>query len=210
MARKTNTIKVKNDFYIVTNGKETEKNYFELLKAYRSMYDVHVEFQNADPLGLVDYVIKNISGANQVWIVFDIDFTHDHNRLIPAIKKAEVNGIKYAFSNVCFEVWLVSHFESIEKEMTEEKLEALLTKHLSSKKSTLIYSKNDRNLLKEYFVPDYKKAIENAKIVYQKRNLAHLQECGDNSRAPIWKWNSCTNVFMLVEALKLQKNGTHK
>lgn len=89
MARKTNTIPIRNKFYIITNGRETEKNYFELLKSKKSIYDVSIEFQNADPLGLVNYAIDHINGANQVWIVFDVDNTHKDNRLIPAINKAE-------------------------------------------------------------------------------------------------------------------------
>lgn len=204
MARKTNTIPIRNKFYIITNGRETEKNYFELLKSKKSIYDVSIEFQNADPLGLVNYAIDHINGANQVWIVFDVDNTHKDNRLIPAINKAEKNGIKYAFSNVSFEVWLVSHFEIIEKEMTETKLENVLSEYLSKEKTGLTYQKNDKDSLKEYFIPNYKKAIINSKIVYQKRKLSHLQACGEKSKAPIWNWNSCTSVFMLVEALKLQ------
>lgn len=204
MARKTNTIPIRNKFYIITNGRETEKNYFELLKSKKSIYDVSIEFQNADPLGLVNYAIDHINGANQVWIVFDIDNTHKDNRLIPAINKAEKNGIKYAFSNVSFEVWLVSHFEIIEKEMTETKLENVLSEYLSKEKAGLTYQKNDKDSLKEYFIPNYKKAIINSKIVYQKQKLSHLQACGEKSKAPIWNWNSCTSVFMLVEALKLQ------
>lgn len=141
MARKTNTIPIRNKFYIITNGRETEKNYFELLKSKKSIYDVSIEFQNADPLGLVNYAIDHINGANQVWIVFDVDNTHKDNRLIPAINKAEKNGIKYAFSNVSFEVWLVSHFEIIEKEMTETKLENVLSEYLSKEKAGLTYQK---------------------------------------------------------------------
>lgn len=204
MARKTNTIPIRNKFYIITNGRETEKNYFELLKSKKSIYDVSIEFQNADPLGLVNYAIDHINGANQVWIVFDVDNTHKDNRLIPAINKAEKNGIKYAFSNVSFEVWLVSHFEIIEKEMTETKLENVLSEYLSKEKAGLTYQKNDKDSLKEYFIPNYKKAIINSKIVYQKRKLSHLQACGEKSKVPIWNWNSCTSVFMLIEALKLQ------
>ena len=37
-------------FYIITNGEATEDNYFHLLKAYKSIYDVKIEFQNHAPL----------------------------------------------------------------------------------------------------------------------------------------------------------------
>ena len=53
--RKSDQRKVCNDFYIITNGAQTEKNYFDLLKAKHSVYSVHVKFKNADPLDLVEY-----------------------------------------------------------------------------------------------------------------------------------------------------------
>lgn len=203
MARKKNINPIRDRFYIITNGRETEKNYFDLLKSKKSIYEVSVEFKNADPLRLVEYAIS-IKGANQIWVVFDIDNTYSENRLVPAITKARKNGIKYAFSNVSFEVWLISHYEKLEKPMSEEKLEETLTKYLSCEKQGLKYNKNDKDALKEYFIPKYKTAITNAKTVYQKRNLEHIQKYGNSSSPPIWEWNSCTNVFMLVEALNLR------
>ncbi len=32
MARRSKKLQIKNTFYILTNGKETEKNYFDLIK----------------------------------------------------------------------------------------------------------------------------------------------------------------------------------
>lgn len=55
MSRRQKNLQVRNKFYILTNGKETEKNYFELLKCKRSIYDVKVEYHNYDPYKLVEY-----------------------------------------------------------------------------------------------------------------------------------------------------------
>jgi len=89
--------------------------------------------------------------------------------------------------------------------MTEKQLEEDLNDYIKNtlKKKTK-YEKNDENLLKKHFVPHYKTAINNAKIVYQTKKKAHIERIGDYSRAPIWEWNSSTSVFLLVEALKLQ------
>ena len=202
MARISNKYKAKNKFYILTNGEQTEKNYFELLKAKHSIYEVKVEFVNADPLGLVEYAIRNYKDANQVWCVFDIDNSHKDNRLVPALKKAEDNGIKIAYSNMAFEVWLISHFDRCEKELQVKDYPSILNTYLKSKGVT--YSKNDKELLKKYFVPFCKDAVQNAKVVYQTR-VKNFREVCPNDRLPIWNWNSSTDVFKLVEALKLKE-----
>ena len=60
------------------------------------------------------------------------------------------------------------------------------------------------SLLQKYFIPNYKAAIDNAKIVYQHYVKQHNEECGPNSKMPIWEWDASTTVFKLVEALKLR------
>ena len=67
MARRSDRITARNVFYIITNGEQTEYNYFKLLKAKPSVYDVKIIFENADPLGLVQYAQRYIAEANQVW-----------------------------------------------------------------------------------------------------------------------------------------------
>ena len=205
MARKKNQLNARETFYIITNGTETEYNYFSLLKSYKSVYDVKIITRNADPKGLVDYAKTLVGEANQVWVVFDIDESYEDNRLVPAINEAERTGVHYAFSNIAFEVWLISHYKQLSKSMTEKQLEADLNDYIKNvlKKKTK-YKKNDGELLKKSFVPNYKTAINNAKIVYQTKKREHREMYGENSRVPIWEWNSATSVFLLVEALKLQ------
>lgn len=206
MARRKKLINQRNDFYIITNGKETEKNYFEALKPKKSTYNVKVKFENADPLRLVEYAEEYLNESNQVWIVFDVDNTYKERRLEPALDRAKKIGIKCAFSNLAFEVWLISHFQKCEQELNSDGHKQILDKYLSGKKKGLLYEKNDINSLKKYFIPHYKCAINNAKIVYQKRKAAHEMIHGQNSKPKIWEWNSCTTVYKLVEALKLSED----
>lgn len=49
MSRRQKSLEVRNKFYILTNGKETEKNYFNLIKSKKSIYDVKIEYHNEDP-----------------------------------------------------------------------------------------------------------------------------------------------------------------
>lgn len=203
MVRQSGKLNARNKFYIITNGEQTEKNYFDLLKAKRSIYNVKVLFQNADPLGLVEFAMRYTDEANQVWCVFDIDYSHENKRLIPSLKKAEENKIKIAYSNVAFEVWLISHFEKCDKPLQIADYEHTLNRLLHIENKILNYSKTDGKLLKKHFIPKYKCAIENAKIVYQKYVKEHNEHSHDK-RLPIWDWNSSTTVYKLVEALQLR------
>lgn len=203
MARKSDKLVVRNKFFIITNGEQTEYNYFTLLKAKRSVYDVKVIFENADPLGLVQYAQRFVSEANQVWCVFDIDDTYKDGRLVPALKQAEENGIKIAYSNVAFEVWLISHYEKCKTTLQLKDYAHEMDRLLKENGRSETYSKNDEKLLKTCFIPNYKKAMENAKILYQTYVKEHNAKC-PNQRQPIWNWISSTTVYKLIEALNLK------
>ncbi len=204
MARKSDKLTARNAFYIITNGEQTECNYFRLLKAKHSIYDVKVIFQNGDPIGLVNYALNYVRDANQVWCVFDIDYTNDDGRLLPALKKAEENNIKIAYSNIAFEVWLISHYEKCSKPLQINQLQGELDKLLKQNEAGYTYSKTDEKLMKKCFVPKYKQAVENAKIVYQKHVKDFNEKHKNQKILPIWNWNSSTTVYKLVEALKLK------
>ena len=192
-------------FYIVTNGEQTEKNYFELLKSKKSIYDVKVIFHNADTVGIVRHAINYIKDANQVWVVFDIDASYKENRLLDALKLATDNDIKVAFSNLAFEVWLISHYERCEKEMSTVDHKKKLDEILAKIHPGLSYDKADKELLRKYFINKYNIASNNAKVVYQKRIAEHNRISVPSFTYKIWEWNSCTTVFKLIDALKLQQ-----
>lgn len=205
MSRIRKTTKIRDTFYIITNGKETECNYFELIKAKKSVYKVVVKYMNDDPLQLVKHALE-IKDANQVWCVFDIDNTHLEGRLIPAINLANNSRVvNIAFSNTAFEVWLLSHYKKTEKQMSNNKLMAEMNELLRELGSKVEYSKSNKELLAKYFIPKMSTAVQNSKIVYQKRVLEHKKHYGDSSNYEIWEWNPCSNVFQLIEALKLSK-----
>lgn len=204
MARREKIKRQERDkFYIITNGKRTEYNYFTILKSMKSIYDVRVEFTNSDPYGLVEYARQYVPNANRVWVVFDVDNSYKEGRLESAIRLAEKSDVKCAFSNLAFEVWLIDHFQKCNQYLDTDGHKRLLDKYLSEIKTGLKYDKADNSILEKYFIPNYLTAVTNAKVVYQTRIKEHIEKCGENSRPPIWNWNSCTTVYKLVEALKL-------
>lgn len=205
MSRRQKNLQVRNKFYILTNGKETEKNYFDLIKCKRSIYDVKVEYHNYDPYKLVEYG-TTLTDANQVWCVFDIDNTMEEGSLIPALNLSNNSNVQIAFSNMAFEVWLLSHYNKVERTMDNDKLilemDKLLKRELNLSKK---YDKSDRELLKKHFIPVYKTAIDNSKIIHQKYIAEHEKIYNGNKSYRIWEWNSCSNVYKLIEALQLTK-----
>lgn len=202
--RESNKFKVRNDFYILTNGAKTEKNYFEALKAKRSIYSVHVKFVNADPIGLVEEAIPLLKTANQVWVVFDIDYTVVEGHLVGALELAEKHGVKVAYSNKSFEVWLISHFKRFLSRMAIGNYAGVLTTCLRNFGYEGEYDKADGKVIESYFIPRYREAVVNAKIVYQSFVKWHFDKCGGNPKLPIGEFDPSTTVFKLIEALKLR------
>lgn len=207
MGRIQKNLKERKSFYILTNGKETEKNYFDLVKSKKSIYDVKVEFHNDDPAGLVKIGAQLLkSGANQVWCVFDIDNTFEEGSLIASLKLSSETGVNIVFSNVAFEVWLLSHYEKVENPMNNSQLLKAMNELLLKKLGeTAGYNKSDKDILKRRFLPQLDTAVTNSKIVYQKRVAEHEKKYDGNKGYRIWEWNPCTNVYMLIEALQLKR-----
>lgn len=206
MPRKKRSLDARSKFYILTNGRETEKNYFDLIKSKKSIFDVKVEYQNSNPVQLVRYASQYLREANQVWCVFDIDNNFNDGTLIQAIKLAEETGVQIAYSNIAFEVWLLSHYQKVESSYDNTRLirqmDKLLREDLRLNRG---YDKSDKELLKKHFLPKLDDAVVNSKVIYQRKVKQHEQEYMGNKNYRIWEWNSSTNVFQLIEALKLQK-----
>ena len=58
MPRRSKQLAVRDEFLILTNGKQTEKNYFEAIRAhYKSIFKISVKFMNDDPVALVNHAI---------------------------------------------------------------------------------------------------------------------------------------------------------
>ena len=201
MARKTKQQPQRNKFIILTNGKRSEKNYLTALKDKQSIYDVTVTFSNTDPQGLVKQAVNLKTKQNFVWCVFDKD-DFPSNGIQEAFKTARENGIGVAFSNISFEVWLLYHLKKFSNERTVQQLMAELDKRLESKHYNNGYSKADEKVIKSIFLPQINNALTNAKIVHQER-IKEYHETHNDDNFPYCEWNSFTDVYRLVESLKL-------
>jgi hypothetical protein len=115
-------------FLLVTEGEKTEPNYFLALRNRLQLAAADVEIQHpqgTDPLTLTAAAIrirderkrqakKGINIAyDEVWVIFDLEKPHDERRelAVKAMNMKEASGIKFAFSDPCFEFWLLLHEE---------------------------------------------------------------------------------------------------
>lgn len=107
-------------FRIFCEGEKTEPLY---IKGYINHF--HSEKRNIlvvektnknTPVQLVEVAIeakKNGNTDDIVWVVFDREAVskYSHELHAQARQKADSNGIEIAFSNVCFEYWILLHFK---------------------------------------------------------------------------------------------------
>ncbi|MBP7741336.1 MAG: RloB domain-containing protein [Candidatus Pacebacteria bacterium] len=178
---------------IFTDGEKTETNYFlglckELrLVAVRLKSDyVHLEGTGFDPVTLVTHAVERAGDYDETWVVFDRD---DHtNKFDNAIALANTHGVKVAYSNECFELWLILHFERLETDIGRNQYFQKLGTLLGRK-----YRKNDIEIF------NMVKSREGVAIRTSK-SLEKMHD--DNGVIPSHKRAPSTTVFRLVERLR--------
>jgi len=123
--RKSASILSHDRILIVTEGKKTERNYFNEIRQHWRIRTVDVVIDPSDgtiPQQVVDYALskcKEDNGYSKVFCVFDRD---DHPNFINAIHSAVAHHKKlkndnkelvefYAIPSIpCFELWFLLHF----------------------------------------------------------------------------------------------------
>ncbi len=203
--RKRDTRKLYKTIYIFTESKGTEPIYFKSKKKEieeyirRKLIKVEILKMGKSTLSLVNKVVKYIS-ANKIetdksecWVVFDRDsFNKDFDI---AINKANKKGIKVAYSNECFELWLLLHFDFVNSSISRRAYISKLTKKLQKQnKNNKKYTKtlNIYPLIKKNEITAIRNAKELLKIY--KKEKSYLKK------------DPSTTVHLLVESLnKIKK-----
>lgn len=165
----------------------------EELKRNLSAVSVEVYHpKDYSPLGLVDEAKRKLEAKreknkyDEIWIVLDKD---QHANLPQALCKAKDNDIKVALSIICFEFWILLHFEKTRKEFHN---------------CTEIIE-----YIKDHYYPDYQKnkssfddlkskisfAIENAEWLEGQAQLD--LDCGKK----IHELSPFTNIHKLIKML---------
>lgn len=140
----------KKTIYIFTEG-ETESNYFRILnRKYKSSTNVKVETKSVGKQGksLIQHAIgrkekmtrKEKNNLGGIYVIFDKDDINN-NDFQEALKLAKENDIKIGFSNKCFEIWMLAHFEKPNGSHVGKKLFIRLGDYLGCKQ----YEKNHKS-----------------------------------------------------------------
>lgn len=120
---KTRPVKaVKPVLHILCEGEKTEPNYLSsYIEAYcqanRRLQVIKIEKTKANtPVTLVNAAIKEkgkVPDGDVFWVVYDRESQQKHSDKLhaDAYEKAQQKDIKLAISNVCFELWLLLHFQ---------------------------------------------------------------------------------------------------
>lgn len=113
-------------FFLICEGEKTEtayfEAYFEALKAQYRSAQISIEYvaPAGVPITIMDKVKARMAElrreqrsnpsvkADTVWAVFDRD---EHHKVTEAIAGCQDSGAQLAYSNPCFEVWLILHHE---------------------------------------------------------------------------------------------------
>jgi len=136
--------------------KEQDSGMRHVLKAIKRCKDDRLmEYNENGELELTDEEVH-------IWCVFDMDLdinneSRDNISFDEGIQLAEGKGIKVAWSNDAFELWVLLHFNEINPELPENKLRDTYYDNL-----TKIF----RNLPKKN--EDLKKALQHASFGYKK------------------------------------------
>lgn len=194
--RKYNTINQKNIIHIFTEGEKTEPDYFNSIKDDLRLNEIDIKIygKGDHTMSLVESVIKikneskNCNG-DEWWVVFDRD---NHLGFNQAIEIAEKNKIYAVYSNECFELWFILHFEFLNTSIGREAYYDKLT--------NLFGNKYDKKKSVNYEILKCKEsdAIRNAK------KLDKIYE--DQGVTSCEKRDPSTQVYKLVERLRVLKS----
>ena len=187
--------------HIFCEGSKTEPNYIEHYKDLfclgKSASIVVEKTDKTTPVQLVEEAVnlKNSSCScrtDEFWVVYDREspVKYDEKLHQKAREKARKNGINIALSNVCFEVWLLLHYQS--------------TCAACNTCDELIRRKD----FKTYF-PSYEKGSEcrlsEADIMTARKNADSLNKRTINASNENWKepsmWNPYTDMYRLLDAI---------
>lgn len=165
---------------IVTEGTKTEPNYFgemgdRINRIYRGdPIKVEIMGTGRNTTSLYDFakekVESDMAGYTHVWLVYDKDsFSADKfNAVAEMCQSAQSCGSCFhaIWSNECFELWFLLHFEFLQAGLSREMYIPKLDEHLK-KLGLQPYRKNDPNMF-AILEPYLFTAIKNAKKLEEK------------------------------------------
>jgi hypothetical protein len=188
-------------FYLYCEGKNTEPEYFRALNVEFKYFAIDIVIVAA--AGVPETVAqkaakmtKTLNGRgrsagskssfehnDQVWAIFDRDA---HPNMARALEICRVHGVGMAYSNPCFEIWLLLHVRDHHGPDDRHQLQRICESELVG------YDKDKRKLPDlKLIVPHVKEAEDRARRQVEARHSE-----GDAMGCP------STTVYLLTEAMR--------
>lgn len=181
-------------FLIVSEDSKSSLHYLRSFPVNPKIVEIVTEGGAGNTVGVINRGIELKEAAKKdnnrfvhVYCVFDKD-DWDPNRYEAAFAKANKhNDLTAIWSNECFELWYLLHFEYRNTFIGRNELCKLLENRLGTK-----YSKNDETIFKLL------QEKQQDAIKHSNRLLCEAKK--DCQRFP-WRRNPSTNVHLLIEKL---------
>ncbi len=189
----------KRKFILYSEGKNTEPDYFHAMRRHLlgALVDIEVIDAAGVPMTIAERACERVLSmkrsrgrkssfeeGDQVWAIFDRD---EHPRVPDALERCRGGNVNVAFSDPCFEVWLLLHFDDFDRPDDRHQVQAILAEVCKGydpkgKKST-----------------DFSKLMPNVGAAEQRAELQlkRRQSEGQPPRRPF------TTVFNLTTELRL-------
>lgn len=166
---------------IATEGRKTERIYFEALAENFDSTKVHVEvIEKLDDNSSPDVVLEqlnsfadeyNLDEDDELWMVIDRDYQSWEIEMIKSVAQIchQKRGYYLALSNPAFELWLLLHLVDCSGLSQKEREDLFRNAKVSRSKtyskkmlSDLLDGFNEANYDAEQFIPTVEEAIKNA------------------------------------------------
>ena len=173
-------------FIIATEGRETEKQYFDRFGNHRCQVKV---ITNKDNKSAPTYILQQLKDFkkeyqlkenDELWLMIDVD-RWGNQQLSAVAAQASRNQFQMAVSNPCFETWLYLHHGELEHE-------AIRSGDMKQKLTKLLGGYNSSNLNPNNFV-DIESAIDRAIAL-------------DTNLKERWPSRTGTHVYKVVAKVK--------
>lgn len=133
-SRRRNPRELNKKIMIYCEG-ETEKQYFDMLSRKYSKSTVTSKrisvktkvMGNKNPLNLVKEAIRTLehdrkkNNVDLAYVVFDND-CHKDEEISTAMQLAKKNKLEVVYSNITFDLWILLHFEQVNRYMTKQNI----------------------------------------------------------------------------------------
>lgn len=175
MTRKKKNLPVKKKKVIYCEG-DCEASYFKMLKRkYHGGKLIKIKSVNEGADGCVRFAINDTEkSVSKKYVVCDVD-DHTNQDIDSLLKMSKKHKIDILFSNVCFEVWILSHYESLSSDVSLERGE--LYRRLENHMDIENYVRFKGNKYDDYLYDKVQIAARNVDLLRTKINGDNPQYC---------------------------------